>query len=572
MTPLSAALSGALLHFIWQGTVVVGLLWVVLLLLRKQTAAVRYGVNCVALALLAALPVITTFVLWTPSPAPLPLLQPGRIFVFGAPAISAFSWLSFLQQWTLPVWGIGVALFSLRMLWSCGQTFWLRRRGDEPEKYLVTLVADLALRMGVTGKVRVLISAIGFAGPCVIGWLRPVILVPASALAGLTTQQLEAVLAHELAHIYRADYLVNVLQTLVETLLFYHPAVWWISAAIRRERELCCDDLAVSTCGDAVTYARALTTLEKLRLAVPGLAMGSTSGPLLQRIQRIVGMPNHQSAPSRVSGMMALAAMLAFGAMDLNWAKAQARPAPASPAAQNSPGPVSAKPPVAPAAGAVKPPTAPASAPLAAFRADTETVKQEMIAVEAHAATLRSQMELLRMMAAAPATAADANNWLAASLASLKTQLAETVARRDQLKNMAAMNDRLVQDFLGDQVREAQSNVVALEARRAAAIDAVARSQMDAELISRTLLLNELQQKLSAVMADVTPEVESIVISGLTPEAEARLRSMLAIHKGSRLSNAVLREGFTTVNQFDRTLEFAVVMLADGLAELRIRR
>ena len=98
--------------------------------------------------------------------------------------------------------------------------------------------------------------------PTVIGWLKPVVLLPASALAGLTPRQLEAILAHELAHIRRHDYLVNLLQTLVETLLFYHPAVWWLSRRIRVERENCCDDLAVSLCGDPVAYAAALADLE----------------------------------------------------------------------------------------------------------------------------------------------------------------------------------------------------------------------------------------------------------------------------------------------------------------------
>ena len=101
--------------------------------------------------------------------------------------------------------------------------------------------------------------------PTVIGWLKPVVLLPASALAALSPQQLEAILAHELAHIRRHDYLVNLLQTLVETLLFYHPAVWWLSRRIRIERENCCDDLAVSLCGDPVAYASALADLEALR-------------------------------------------------------------------------------------------------------------------------------------------------------------------------------------------------------------------------------------------------------------------------------------------------------------------
>ena len=102
--------------------------------------------------------------------------------------------------------------------------------------------------------------------PSVVGWLRPAILIPAAALAGLNAAQLQAILAHELAHIRRHDYLVNMLQTVVETLLFYHPAVWWVSSRMRHERELCCDDLAVRHCGDAIGYARALTRLERMRV------------------------------------------------------------------------------------------------------------------------------------------------------------------------------------------------------------------------------------------------------------------------------------------------------------------
>jgi type II secretory pathway component GspD/PulD (secretin) len=125
--------------------------------------------------------------------------------------------------------------------------------------------------------------------PTVIGWLRPVILLPAGCLLGLSAAQLEAILAHELAHIRRHDYLVNLLQNVVETLLFYHPAVWWVSRRIREERENCCDDLAVEICGDRVTYARALATLEELRHAPGQLALAAAGAPLLQRIRRLAG-------------------------------------------------------------------------------------------------------------------------------------------------------------------------------------------------------------------------------------------------------------------------------------------
>ena len=98
-----------------------------------------------------------------------------------------------------------------------------------------------------------------------IGWLRPVVLWPPALLAGLSVEQFESLLAHELAHVRRHDYLVNLVQTAIETLLFYHPAVWWLSRRIRHERECCCDDLAVAACGNRLSYARALAALEELR-------------------------------------------------------------------------------------------------------------------------------------------------------------------------------------------------------------------------------------------------------------------------------------------------------------------
>src|SRR5207237_4946041 len=116
-------------------------------------------------------------------------------------------------------------------------------------------------RLGLPAAAHVVESALVDV-PTVVGWLRPAILLPIAALASLSPEQVEAILAHELAHIRRHDYAVNVLQTFAETLLFYHPAVWWVSKRIRVEREHCCDDVAVAVCGDAVCYAEALATLE----------------------------------------------------------------------------------------------------------------------------------------------------------------------------------------------------------------------------------------------------------------------------------------------------------------------
>ena len=149
-------------------------------------------------------------------------------------------------------------------------------------------LVELGQRLGMDRPVKLLQSAF-VEVPTVIGWLRPVILLPVGCLLGLSTAQLEAILAHELAHIRRHDYLVNLFQNVVETRLFYHTAVWWVSRRIREERENCCDDLAVEICGDRLTYARALATLEEMRHTPGQLALAAAGAPLLQRIRRLVG-------------------------------------------------------------------------------------------------------------------------------------------------------------------------------------------------------------------------------------------------------------------------------------------
>jgi TonB family protein len=327
MTALTNSLSSALLHFLWQGVLVAFALWVALFFLRKRSANARYVVCCSALALMALLPAVTTAVLYRPAAPPVPAIETARALLPGnalpspIPVVSA-QWLSSLRSYALPVWCVGVLLLSFRMVWGCLQISRIRRRGAMPDQGLRALAASLARQVGISRAVRILIAADG-ESPSVVGWMRPVILVPAAALLNLTADQLEAVLAHELAHIRRHDYLVNLLQVLVETLLFYHPAVWWVSARIRHERELCCDDLAVRCCGDAVCYARALTRLERLRISAPALAMGSNSGSMLYRIQRVLGSTAEEYAPSKLPAVLALVLALACFGLDLQRARGQ---------------------------------------------------------------------------------------------------------------------------------------------------------------------------------------------------------------------------------------------------------
>jgi uncharacterized protein (TIGR03435 family) len=155
--------------------------------------------------------------------------------------------------------------------------------------------------------------------------LKPVILLPPAIASGLTPAQLEAVLAHELAHVKRHDYAVNILQSFVETLFFYHPVTWWISHQIRIEREVCCDMLAVECCGDAMGYARALLAIAEQRLAAPRLALASTGGSLVDRVQRLLDLPAHDYRPSRWSSVVALCLALACAGLNVNWTRVLAQ-------------------------------------------------------------------------------------------------------------------------------------------------------------------------------------------------------------------------------------------------------
>lgn len=157
---------------------------------------------------------------------------------------------------------------------------------------------ELANKLNISKNVK-LRESLAVKVPVVIGWLRPVILLPSSAITGLSVRQLELILAHELAHIRRHDYLVNLLQKIAETLLFYHPAVWWLSGVVRQERENCCDDLAIAVCkGDKLFYAKTLSLLDSMRPS-NDIALAADGGSLLRRIQRLAGKGVNTNYPAQ---------------------------------------------------------------------------------------------------------------------------------------------------------------------------------------------------------------------------------------------------------------------------------
>jgi hypothetical protein len=217
-------------------------------------------------------------------------------------------------------WAVGVALLSVLNLGGWVAVQRLKVLGTRPVGAEITATAEkLARRLKLARPVRVLQSLLAET-PVVIGWLRPVVLLPVSVITGLLPAQLEAVLAHELAHIRRHDYLVNLFQVAVETLLFYHPAAWWMSRRIRLEREQCCDDVAVTISGDRYVYVESLAALEEVRtsgvLAVS--ASGSGRSQLLIRIQRLLGFRDdspRRTARAIVAGAMLLLTVATFAAI-----------------------------------------------------------------------------------------------------------------------------------------------------------------------------------------------------------------------------------------------------------------
>jgi beta-lactamase regulating signal transducer with metallopeptidase domain len=288
MNPIMDASTTALLQFIWQGAAVAVTLAAILALLPERSANARYAVCCLAMGTLVVLPILTGVWSFTTSGHAMATRPDAFVLTMLAP-VSDGAIVATIQQWTLPLWALGVAFSSMRLFVSWRHVAQLRRSARTASSAVIEVLSTVERRLGVHRRATLALTELADS-PIVVGWWRPMILLPAVAMAELTREQLEAVLAHELAHVRRYDDVVNLGQVLVETVLFYHPATWWISARVRRERERCCDDAAVALSGDPATFVRALLTLERTRSVSPTLAIGlrGSEAELLTRVRRLL--------------------------------------------------------------------------------------------------------------------------------------------------------------------------------------------------------------------------------------------------------------------------------------------
>ncbi|HXT16311.1 MAG TPA: M56 family metallopeptidase [Gemmatimonadaceae bacterium] len=309
-----------LVHAAWEGGVIAIVAALALWMTRRASAATRYLIALSALGLMVAAPVATTLFTIHRS-APLNA-ERGPFAIDATPAVSsaapAASTMRVAVQrtraaaspsltsragslrvhidralpWLVAAWLLGIALLSLRTCVGVMHVWRLGHRGiSAVAGELREVAGELAQRLGIRAAVRIVQSA-RVDVPMVVGWIEPMVLVPISLLASAAPAQLEMMIAHELAHIRRYDTIVNLAQTSVETLLFFHPAAWWTSARVREERENCCDDLAILVSGaDRVRYGTMLLMLEESRASL-ALSAAANGGPLRRRVERIILGPN----------------------------------------------------------------------------------------------------------------------------------------------------------------------------------------------------------------------------------------------------------------------------------------
>jgi beta-lactamase regulating signal transducer with metallopeptidase domain len=378
-------LGWCLLHFVWQGALLALVLCA--LLSRLRTPQARYASAVCALVAMLVVPCVT-FAILEQSPDSIRQFSIAGITEIGnvpeaakssaalADVQPSFSFASFSVpidwlSYAVIAWFAGVYMFTLRTLGGWMLLMRLRRQHAEPiAGELLETCLTLQRRLGVPRTVRYVCSKVA-ESPAVFGSLRPMVVLPLSVLAGLSPWQVEAIIAHELAHIKRWDLLVNAFQIATETLLFYHPAVWWVNRVIRNEREHCCDDVAVEACGNAHAYARALAQLEESRSASVW-AMAANGGVLISRIGRLLGVKRAARSMS-VAGMAIIGALCVAGVLLAGTTMAQFQSSPPAAAAQ-----LVSRVHVAPLARMARPVhLARLEAPTAVTRRSKESVSQE---------------------------------------------------------------------------------------------------------------------------------------------------------------------------------------------------
>jgi beta-lactamase regulating signal transducer with metallopeptidase domain len=309
-----------LLHFLWQGALIALALKSALLLVERRFSRLRYALAAACLFLMAALPV---FLFCKPQnksveipaayesgqltavPSDDSPLTPAAIKKGPGFSARAFQILTPLIPWIAAFWFAGMALLLLKTAVGIIQVRILKQK---TAAYCATKVMHTFHRLA---HIPILESEF-VTVPTVAGWFKPFVLLPKGAAEKFDRPMLDALLAHEFAHIRRHDIAINLFQTLVESILFFHPAMWWVTRSVRAEREACCDDEAVRACGDMLIYVRALSQAAQFRSSMPVIALSSS--PLLDRIRRLTEMKISRTNHTSVFCVALLSVLFIVGA------------------------------------------------------------------------------------------------------------------------------------------------------------------------------------------------------------------------------------------------------------------
>lgn len=316
-----SALGWALIDAAWQGILVAALY--ALARFATDNARLRLAAGHLALLALAVLPVAS--LAWRlQMSAKMAGAMPGDAIALSAMTVAADAassgWMGSIDAWLpwlVAAWAAGVIVHALRLVMQWRDLRGLCARSTPVDAGWQALLERLCSRIGVRARVRLLHGA-EVVTPMLVGVLRPTILLPTSLLLQMPRAQVELVLVHELAHLRRLDTWFNLLQTCLDTLLFFHPAVHWISRKVREDRELCCDQLVLARGGDPMLYARTLLAMAEAhhRAHAPVPALGAAGGQLMERVQRIVAVPVVRKKSLRQGTQMpALGTLLALATL-----------------------------------------------------------------------------------------------------------------------------------------------------------------------------------------------------------------------------------------------------------------
>ena len=334
------AIGWTVIHSLWQATVIAILSGIVMIVLRKKTAQTRYIIHNFALFSVMVAAVVTFSLYFEKSETPIePISEvtiesPKIAFAIGnnqaviaektatTPPLSIEGMKAYFDQniyFVVLIWLLGVGLFLLKLLGGVSYVYYLRSQHNFPvDEYWSEMIQNLSKRVNLSKKIDLVESAL-VRSPVVVGYLKPIVLFPIGAINRLNPQEVEAILAHEIAHILRHDYVFNIIQSVIEALFYFNPAVWWISANIRAERENCCDDVAIHLCGDSMTYAKSLVVVQEMQYYSAAFAMGfagQRKNQLLLRVQRIL---NQSSNKSNVMEKLIATCLIVFGIVCLSY-------------------------------------------------------------------------------------------------------------------------------------------------------------------------------------------------------------------------------------------------------------